>query len=147
MVLGLSLILIVVLPYCAYLYYINKKLEKEIKQLTKEKIEILERKIKNNQAQDIVPLSYIKQSITTNQEKEEQNKHYLEEISNKLNDSIQVQPIELTEYEQEQENNAIISYQELKAHTNENTENQYEREETKQFINNLKQLRDHLKND
>lgn len=75
---------------------------------------------------------------------EQENKHnYLNEISKQMAEELKPQTIELTEYEKEEEENAIISYQELlnvkdKISTTENDD------ETIDFIEELKKLRNSL---
>lgn len=71
------------------------------------------------------------------------NNDYLKELSNKLNEEIKPQTIELTDYEKKQEEQAIISYKELlKVKTNEEIE--IEKEDTLNFIEELKSLRNSL---
>ena len=70
-----------------------------------------------------------------------QNGDYLEDLSCRLAQEIQPQTIELTDYEKEQEDHAIISYQELLS-TKQEILN--EREEEKEFLENLKKFRNHL---
>lgn len=70
-----------------------------------------------------------------------QNGDYLEDLSCRLAQEIQSQTIELTDYEKEQEDHAIISYQELLS-TKQEILN--EREEEKEFLENLKKFRNHL---
>ena len=175
MILGFILILIVLIPYSIYLYIINKKLNKKIKELELEKKKILERKILKNQKENIVPIEKISNNInpsskvnnipsniptptkessfnikdfinTTNHPRENNNKtveSYLEELSKKISEKEKQTPIELTEYEQNQEDNAIISYQELKS-LKEKDEYIKKNNETEEFIENLKNLRDKL---
>lgn len=69
---------------------------------------------------------------------------YLENISNAISEEIKPQTIELTGYEKEQEENAIISYKELlKASKSSNSVN-VSQEDTSEFIEELKKLRNSL---
>lgn len=69
---------------------------------------------------------------------------YLENISNAISEKIKPQTIELTGYEKEQEENAIISYKELlKASKSSNSVN-VSQEDTSEFIEELKKLRNSL---
>ena len=146
MIIGFVLILIVIIPLCIYLYITNKKLQIKVDKLELERREILERKIINNK-EDIIPIESISKDIisnpTNNIKKQDKNisKEYFKELTNKIATAKQ-QPIKLTSYEQEQENNAIISYQELKKKENTNT---IDKIETKEFIEILKNLRNSLK--
>ena len=178
MILGLFLILIVIVPYCIYLYIVNNQLKLKIENLKKENKEIRERKILKVKDVDMVPLTYIsnasqpKKKIESNKkeqpkEKIETKEQQIEEMEipifkikepkqefnnqeNYLKNIIQnnnnIKPIELTEYEQEQENNAIISYQELKQEQNKKTFIINEKDEPEDFISNLKEFRNNLTN-
>ena len=68
-------------------------------------------------------------------------KKYLEEVSKKINEVIESKPIELTEYEQEEELNAIISYQEL---LDSNEKNIQSNDNSEDFLEQLKKLRNSL---
>ena len=69
---------------------------------------------------------------------------YLENISNAISEEIKPQTMELTGYEKEQEENAIISYKELlKASKSSNSVN-VSQEDTSEFIEELKKLRNSL---
>jgi hypothetical protein len=69
------------------------------------------------------------------------NGSYLSEVSKELENGMVSQTIELTEYEQEQEDNAIISYRELlNASKRENIVN----DGTVEFIEELKKFRNNL---
>ena len=69
---------------------------------------------------------------------------YLENISNAISEEIKPQTIELTGYEKEQEESAIISYKELlKASKSGNGVN-VSQEDTSEFIEELKKLRNSL---
>lgn len=64
---------------------------------------------------------------------------YLKEVSNKLINELKEKNIELTDFEKKEEENAIISYKQLL------NNNKLSKEETKEFIDNLKKLRNSLK--
>lgn len=80
-------------------------------------------------------------NITNHQEIKEYN--YLEEISNRLNEELKPQTIELTDYEKRQEEQAVISYKELLKYKDNNRYD--EKQETINFIEELKNLRNSLK--
>ena len=73
------------------------------------------------------------------------NKDYLQEISEKIASELTPHTIELTDYEKQQEEEAIISYQEL-LKTKDNNEDNYENddEEIDSFIDELKKFRTNL---
>lgn len=140
MIIGLILILIVLIPFCIYLYLTNKKLLKKIENLEKERKIILERKLKINKDNDI----YLLENISNKEEKKPlpKEKINLEELSKNIKKELENEPIKFTNYEQEQEATAIISYQELKEKNklfridaNDNPE---------VFIENLKEFRNNL---
>lgn len=68
---------------------------------------------------------------------------YLKEISKQMEKSLEPDPIELTDYEKEQEEHAIISYQELLSVKN-NIKYYDDEEETIDFIEELKNFRNTL---
>ena len=76
---------------------------------------------------------------------ERANEKYLKEISENLNQKETQRNIELTKYEQEEENNAIISYQELNKKRTEKLIRINENDDAKTFIENLKDFRNNLK--
>ena len=70
------------------------------------------------------------------------NIDYLQEVSRELANNAEPQPIKLTDYEQEQEDNAIISYKELvDVNRKENAVN----DGTLEFIEELKNFRNNLR--
>lgn len=75
----------------------------------------------------------------------EEKKHsdYLKEISKQIETSLEPEPIELTDYEKEQEEHAIISYQELLS-LKDNIKIKDDEEETIDFIEELKHFRNNL---
>lgn len=75
--------------------------------------------------------------------KEDKPKNFMEEVSEKLSREIKPQTIELTDYEQKQEDEAIISYQELLANKDK-TFNISDDEEDEDFISALKSFRESL---
>ena len=70
------------------------------------------------------------------------NSEYLQEISRELENNMVPQTIKLTDYEQEQEDNAIISYKELLNVNNKKEETI--NDETVEFIEELKKFRNNL---
>ena len=66
------------------------------------------------------------------------NYDYLKELSHELSKNINNQVVELTDFEKEEEENSIISYKELINNSN-------KKEDTKKFIDDLKDLRNRLK--
>ncbi len=74
--------------------------------------------------------------------KKEIETNYLEEVSKKIQEEIDNKPIALTEYEQEEELNAIISYKEL-LNSNEK-KSSIEDVDSEDFLEQLKKLRSSL---
>ena len=109
-----------------------KKPVVEVKKEVKE--EVIKSEIKNNK----ISFADMKQTYV---KKEDKPKNFMEEVSEKLSRELKPQTIELTDYEQKQEDEAIISYQELLS-TKQEILN--EREEEKEFLENLKKFRNHL---
>ena len=180
MIVGFILILIVLIPFCIYLYMTNKILSKKEEILEKEKKEILERKIMTTYEKDIrsiknistniKPISNPRYNTNTNYNKEKKedsqpitkddnfntknyyqdknNKeykgNYLQELSKELNNKLEKEPIKLTAYEQREEDNAIISYQELKKQNKEKLIYLNEADDVNIFIENLKEFRNNL---
>ena len=70
------------------------------------------------------------------------NSEYLQEVSRELESNMVPQTIKLTDYEQEQEDNAIISYKEL---LNVNKNNNVVEDGTLEFIEELKKFRNNLR--
>ena len=76
----------------------------------------------------------------------EDNYNEIEEISKKLEEELKPQTIELTDYEKKQEEEAIISYQELlEAKSKNNITEDDEDFDTEKFIDELKNFRTDLK--
>lgn len=73
-----------------------------------------------------------------------QNKDYLENLSKRLEEEIKPQTIELTDYEKDQEENAIISYQELLS-TKDHSSISEEKINNQQLLEELKNFRNHLR--
>ena len=63
MILGFVLILIVLIPFCIYLYLTNKELKIKVEKLEQERKEILERKIKINKEQDTLSIENVSKEI------------------------------------------------------------------------------------
>jgi len=88
---------------------------------------------------------YIKKSekIVPKLEEQIEKPDYLKEVSEKMASELSPQNIELTDYEKEQEEHAIISYQELLA-SKDNLVILDDDDETINFIEELKHFRDNL---
>lgn len=83
-------------------------------------------------------------NITEREEKEEQdNKTFIEEISKRMEEEVKPQTIELTDYEKKQEEEAIISYQEL-LQAKDRMYRITDDEEIDTFIDELKEFRTNL---
>ena len=106
----------------------------EVKKEVKE--EVMKSEIKNNK----ISFADMKQTYV---KKEDKPKNFMEEVSEKLSRELKPQTIELTDYEQKQEDEAIISYQELLANKDK-TFNISDEEEDEDFISALKSFRDSL---
>ena len=78
------------------------------------------------------------------EEEKQENLTFAEEISRKMEQELKPQTIELTDYEKQQEEEAIISYQELLNYNKDRLYNITEEEETVDFINELKSFRSSL---
>ena len=100
------------------------------------KEEVIKSEIKNNK----ISFADMKQTYV---KKEDKPKNFMEEVSEKLSRELKPQTIELTDYEQKQEDEAIISYQELLANKDK-TFNISDDEEDEDFISALKSFRDSL---
>lgn len=82
--------------------------------------------------------------ITEREEKEEQdNQTFIEEISKRMEEEVKPQTIELTDYEKKQEEEAIISYQEL-LKAKDRMYRITDDEEIDTFIDELKEFRTNL---
>lgn len=106
--------------------------------------------IKNDDAFDIDKLSldlneFIKKSkkIVPQIKESSSNKEYLRDISDKLSKEIEAQTIELTSYEKAQEENAVISYQELLS-IKDKIMIEDDEDNNINFIDELKKFRDNL---
>jgi len=83
-------------------------------------------------------------SIKEKESSKEKEYDYLQEISNRLTEELKPQTIELTEYEKKQEEQAVISYKELLKFKDNNYIDE-QKQETINFIEELKNLRNSLK--
>lgn len=108
----------------------------EVKKPVVEVKKEVKEKIKNNK----ISFADMKQTYV---KKEDKPKNFMEEVSEKLSRELKPQTIELTDYEQKQEDEAIISYQELLANKDK-TFNISDDEEDEDFISALKSFRDSL---
>ena len=109
------------------------EVKKEVKADIKK--EIVKTEEKNNR----ISFSDMKQNYIKN----DKPKNFMEEVSEKLSKELKPQTIELTDYEQKQEDEAIISYQELLANKDK-TFNISDEEEDEDFILALKSFRESL---
>ena len=108
----------------------------EVKKPVVEVKKEVKEEIKNNK----ISFADMKQNYV---KKEDKPKNFMEEVSQKLSRELKPQTIELTDYEQKQEDEAIISYQELLANKDK-TFNISDDEEDEDFISALKSFRDSL---
>ena len=99
------------------------------------KEEVVKPDVKNNK----ISFADMKQTYV---KKEDKPRNFMEEVS-ELSRELKPQTIELTDYEQKQEDEAIISYQELLANKDK-TFNISDDEEDEDFISALKSFRDSL---
>lgn len=83
-------------------------------------------------------------NIVNEKAKEHSNIAYTEEITKKIEQELKPQTIELTDYEKQQEEDAIISYKELLSNNKDKIYNINDEEETTDFIKELKSFRSSL---
>lgn len=125
--------------------------KKEIKKPNISTKKYYTKNILNNKKRNISPISlnnnikfnpndYIKKD---NFEKSKDKSFNLLELSKKLEKELEPKTIELTEYEKEQEENAVISYQEL-LKVKDKIYRVDDEEDTKYFIEELKKFRNSL---
>lgn len=101
--------------------------------------EIYQKNVLNDIVKQTSPVS-----ITTSSSNPENKKeNYLESVSKSLEEHKETEPIELTNYEQQQEDDAIISYQELLG-SQDKLYNITDEEEDSPFIEELKSFRKSL---
>lgn len=119
----------------------NKILNQQI--IEKEQISVQNQssqEINNNLQQNFNLNEFInKKTIPT-----ENNYDYLQALSEKINEELRPQTIELTDYEKRQEEQAVISYKEL-LKCKDNSSTLDSKQETINFIEELKRLRNSLK--
>lgn len=128
----------------------NTNNPKEKEQNTKQRTITTEQRPKNKKSTTDIKTTnldlndYIKQRKTPTKKTSttKDNQIYLKEISKKMAKELQPQTIELTDYEKDQEENAIISYQELL--DVKDKIKIIDDEETVDFIEELKKLRNSL---
>jgi len=96
---------------------------------------------KDNDSVNIEKISK-EEVVETNEDKK--NLSFAEEISKKMEEELKPETIELTDYEKKQEEEAIISYQELLSASKDRLYNITDDEETIDFINELKSFRSSL---
>ena len=107
---------------------------------TIEKVPEVNEEVKKESSINKISFADMKQTYV---KKEDRPKNFMEEVSEKLSKEIRPQTIELTDYEQKQEDEAIISYQELLANKDK-TFNISDDEEDEDFISALKSFRKSL---
>lgn len=100
----------------------------------------VKKEVKEEKKNNKISFADMKQTYV---KKEDKPKNFMEEVSEKLSRELKPQTIELTDYEQKQEDEAIISYQELLANKDK-TFNISDEEEDEDFISALKSFRDSL---
>lgn len=101
--------------------------------------EIYQKNVLNDIVKQTSPVSI----TTSSSDPENKKENYLESISKSLEEHKETEPIELTNYEQQQEDDAIISYQELLG-SQDKLYNITDEEEDSPFIEELKSFRKSL---
>lgn len=96
-----------------------------------------------NVLDDIVKQTSPVSITTSSSDPENKKENYLESVSKSLEERKETEPIELTNYEQQQEDDAIISYQELLG-SQDKMYNITDEEEDSPFIEELKSFRKSL---
>lgn len=104
------------------------------------------KKEENKDMVNIVSISKdeIKEPEKVQEEPKTEKLSFAEEISKKMEEELKPQTIELTDYEKKQEEEAIISYQELLQTNKDRLYNITDEEETVDFIKELKSFRSSL---
>lgn len=101
--------------------------------------EIYQKNVFNDIVKQTSPVSI----TTSSSDPENKKENYLESVSKSLEEHKETEPIELTNYEQQQEDDAIISYQELLG-SQDKLYNITDEEEDSPFIEELKSFRKSL---
>ena len=101
--------------------------------------EIYQKNVLNDIVKQTSPVSI----TTSSSDPENKKENYLESVSKSLEEHKETEPIELTNYEQQQEDDAIISYQELLG-SQDKLYNITDEEEDSPFIEELKSFRKSL---
>ena len=101
--------------------------------------EIYQKNVLNDIVKQTSPVSI----TTSSSDPENKKENYLESVSKSLEEHKETEPIELTNYEQQQEDDAIISYQELIG-SQDKLYNITDEEEDSPFIEELKSFRKSL---
>lgn len=101
--------------------------------------EIYQKNVLNDIVKQTSPVSI----TTSSSDPENKKENYLESVSKNLEEHKETEPIELTNYEQQQEDDAIISYQELLG-SQDKLYNITDEEEDSPFIEELKSFRKSL---
>lgn len=84
-----------------------------------------------------------KEKVVPNIQENKKRIDYLKDVSYQMAKELQPQTIELTDYEKDQEEHAVISYQELLA-LKDGIQVQNDEEDTIRFIDDLKKFKSHL---
>ena len=85
---------------------------------------------------------FVRQSTNTKKKENRENREFLKDLSKRLEEEVKPQTIELTDYEKDQEEHAIISYQELLS--SKDRVDLIEEEDNKRLLNDLKKFREYL---
>ena len=101
--------------------------------------EIYQKNVLNDIVKQTSPVSI----TTSSSDPENKKENYLESVSKSLEEHKETEPIELINYEQQQEDDAIISYQEL-LNVRDKISAKDNEDETIDFIEELKKLRNSL---
>lgn len=101
--------------------------------------EIYQKNVLNDIVKQTSPVSI----TTSSSDPENKKENYLESVSKSLEEHKETEPIELTNYEQQQKDDAIISYQELLG-SQDKLYNITDEEEDSPFIEELKSFRKSL---
>ncbi len=85
---------------------------------------------------------FVRQSTNTKKKENRENREFLKDLSKRLEEEVKPQTIELTDYEKDQEEHAIISYQELLS--SKDRVDLIEEEDNKRLLDDLKKFREYL---
>ena len=134
MIIGFILILLALISFCIYLYISNKELNKKISKLEQDIKRILEKKVIEEQKEDVIPLEKIKENIKSTPPKTQTKNLKKDNIPNSKEDSFNI-----TDFIQTKNKSASKHLKEeklIKIDANDETTN---------FIESLKDFRNNLK--